>query len=100
MDAGLIIFLSIMSLLLVFAVFSNSLVIYCVIRIKKLRTVTNVFICNLSVSDILLAGVVLPQRLHDVYHHMNNYIEGNTSLISYPSGYTTLKQHHFSIDSP
>ena len=82
-DVGFLAFLSATSVVLLFAVCSNALVIYCVIRIKKLRTVTNVFICNLSVSDILLAGVVIPQRLHDAYYHMDDYIEGKAMFHFY-----------------
>lgn len=73
---GILIYIILMALALAFAVISNGLVIYCVARFSKLRTVTNIFICNLSVSDILLAGFVMPQRLHDITHHEDFY-EGN-----------------------
>ena len=33
-----------------------------------MRTVTNILLVNLAVSDILLAGVVLPMEVHDVAH--------------------------------
>ncbi|KAL5019200.1 hypothetical protein ScPMuIL_004922 [Solemya velum] len=33
-----------------------------------MRNVTNIFICNLAVSDILLAAFVLPQKIHDISH--------------------------------
>ena len=70
---GYIVFAIIISAILLFAVLSNCLVIYCVLRIKKLRTFTNVFICNLSVSDILLAGCAMPIRLHDIFHGEDFY---------------------------
>ena len=61
--------------MLLFAVLSNCLVVYCVVRFKKLRTVTNVFICNLSISDILLAGCILPMKIHDIFHE-EDFFEG------------------------
>ena len=73
---GLLIYLILMISALLFAVASNGLVIYCVARFKKLRTVTNVFVCNLSVSDIFLAGFIMPPKLHDITHYMD-YHEGN-----------------------
>ena len=75
MDLGILFFVIIMAVMLLFAVLSNGLVIYCVIKIKKLRTITNVFICNLSVSDILLAGFIMPQKLHDI-SHKEDFFEG------------------------
>ena len=76
---GIYLYAGIVSLLLLFAVLSNSLVMYCVVKIKKLRTVTNVLICNLAISDILLAGFVMPQKLHDLFHEEDFY-EGKTIL--------------------
>lgn len=78
LTVGLWIYVIIIGLLLFFAVLSNALVIYCVVTRKKLRSVTNVFICNLSVSDILLAGFVMPQRLHDI-SHTDAFYEGKLS---------------------
>ena len=67
-NVGEWIFLAIIAIMLLFAILCNSLVIFCVFRYRKLRTVTNIMICNLAVSDILLAGFVMPQRLHDITH--------------------------------
>lgn len=64
-DAVFIVFVG---LLLLFAVTSNFLVIYVVWKNKKMRNVTNILICNLSCSDIILAGIILPQNLHDLSH--------------------------------
>lgn len=75
MTTGLWVFLSVTGILLLFAVLSNTLVIFCVLRDRKLRTVTNVLICNLAISDILLAGFVMPQRLHDITHE-DHFYEG------------------------
>ena len=79
---GIYIYAVVMSLLLLFAIFSNILVIYCVAKFKKLRTVTNVLICNLAISDILLAGFVMPQKLHDLFHE-EDYHEGMLFCLSY-----------------
>ena len=76
MDLGIIIFITIIAFILLFAVISNCLVIYCVVRLKKIRTITNVFICNLSVSEILFAGIVMPQKLHDISHYEKDFYEG------------------------
>lgn len=77
MSFGIILFVVIMGILILFAIFSNSLLIYSLLRIKKLRTVTNVFICNLSINDILLAGFVMPQKLHDIFHK-EDFFEGKS----------------------
>lgn len=69
------IFLSAMASILVFAVISNFLVIFVVIRNKKMRSVTNIFIGNLAVSDIVLGAFILPMRLHDL-SHADNFHEG------------------------
>ena len=75
---GILVYVSAVAILLLFAVLSNSLVIFCVAKFKKLRTVTNVLICNLAISDIILAGFVLPQKLHDMFHEEDFY-EGEFS---------------------
>ena len=76
LSIGIIMYISCMGIVLTFAVCSNLLVIYCVIRLPKLRTTTNIFICNLSVSDILLATYVMPLKLHDITHHHIDWYEG------------------------
>ena len=42
------------------AVFGNSLIIYTVIINKKLQSVTNYFICNLAVADLIIGLFVAP----------------------------------------
>jgi hypothetical protein len=80
LSVGLWIFLVIDALVLLFSVFSNALVIYCVIKHPKLRSVTHVLICNLALSDILLAGFVMPQKLHDLSHE-EDFFEGKRKLL-------------------
>lgn len=47
-------------LIFVLALFGNSLVLYVVTRSKAMRTVTNIFICSLAVSDLLIAFFCIP----------------------------------------
>ena len=81
-STSILVFVGFMAALLLFAIMSNILLIYCVVRIKKLRTVTNIFICNLSVSDILLAGFIMPQKLHDIFHK-DHFHEGNFIFVAF-----------------
>ena len=41
------------------AVLGNGIVLYFVVRSKKLRTITNIFIANLSIADILIGKLTL-----------------------------------------
>ncbi|XP_050018300.1 pyroglutamylated RF-amide peptide receptor [Alexandromys fortis] len=50
--AGLIIF--------TLALFGNALVVYVVTRSKAMRTVTNIFICSLALSDLLIVFFCMP----------------------------------------
>ena len=49
------------------AVGGNSLNIYTVIINKTLQTVTNYFICNLAVADLIIGLLVAPFQ---VFHHL------------------------------
>ncbi|XP_037684976.1 pyroglutamylated RF-amide peptide receptor [Choloepus didactylus] len=42
------------------ALFGNALVVYVVTRSKAMRTVTNIFICSLALSDLLIAFFCIP----------------------------------------
>uniref|UniRef100_A0AAN0N7B3 Tachykinin-like peptide receptor 99D n=1 Tax=Polyphagotarsonemus latus TaxID=1204166 RepID=A0AAN0N7B3_9ACAR len=42
------------------AVLGNSIVLWFVVRSKKLRTVTNIFIANLAIADILIGALAIP----------------------------------------
>ncbi|XP_032754391.1 pyroglutamylated RF-amide peptide receptor [Rattus rattus] len=48
------------ALIFALALFGNSLVIYVVTRSKAMRTVTNIFICSLALSDLLIAFFCIP----------------------------------------
>ncbi|KAF6096480.1 pyroglutamylated RFamide peptide receptor [Phyllostomus discolor] len=47
-------------LLFALALFGNALVVYAVARSKAMRTATNIFICSLAVSDLLIAFFCIP----------------------------------------
>ncbi|XP_053311543.1 LOW QUALITY PROTEIN: pyroglutamylated RF-amide peptide receptor [Spea bombifrons] len=53
-------FVTICVLIFVLALFGNSLVLYVVTRSKAMRTVTNIFICSLALSDLLIAFFCIP----------------------------------------
>ncbi|XP_057613151.1 pyroglutamylated RF-amide peptide receptor [Chionomys nivalis] len=48
------------ALIFALALFGNSLVIYVVTRSKAMHTVTNIFICSLALSDLLIAFFCIP----------------------------------------
>ncbi|XP_036045318.1 pyroglutamylated RF-amide peptide receptor [Onychomys torridus] len=48
------------ALIFALALFGNSLVVYVVVRSKAMRTVTNIFICSLALSDLLIAFFCIP----------------------------------------
>lgn len=48
------------ALLFALALFGNALVVYVVARSKAMRTVTNIFICSLALSDLLIAFFCIP----------------------------------------
>lgn len=47
-------------LIFTLGVFGNALVVYVVWANKHMRTVTNIFIVNLAVSDVMLCGLAVP----------------------------------------
>lgn len=51
------------SLIFLLAIVGNVLVIVVLVQNKKMRTITNVFLVNLSVSDLLLAVFCMPFTL-------------------------------------
>ncbi|XP_013915578.1 PREDICTED: pyroglutamylated RFamide peptide receptor-like [Thamnophis sirtalis] len=59
------------------ALFGNCLVLYVVTRRKAMRTVTNIFICSLALSDLLIAFFCVPFTL--LQNIFNNWL-GDTFL--------------------
>ncbi|KAJ1216826.1 hypothetical protein NDU88_004425 [Pleurodeles waltl] len=56
-------FVLLCALIFVLALFGNTLVLYVVTRSKAMRTVTNIFICSLALSDLLIAFFCVPVTL-------------------------------------
>ncbi|RXM33807.1 Pyroglutamylated RFamide peptide receptor [Acipenser ruthenus] len=57
------IFVVIYVIIFVLALVGNSLVVYIVIRKRTVRTATNIFICSLAVSDLLITFFCIPFTL-------------------------------------
>uniref|UniRef100_G3UPU3 Pyroglutamylated RFamide peptide receptor n=1 Tax=Meleagris gallopavo TaxID=9103 RepID=G3UPU3_MELGA len=53
-------FVLICALIFALALFGNCLVLYVVTRSRAMRTVTNIFICSLALSDLLIAFFCVP----------------------------------------
>lgn len=60
MDSSDVCLLIVSCLLIVITVTGNALVILSVLTTRKLRTVTNYFVTNLAIADILLGILVMP----------------------------------------
>lgn len=61
-------------LIFALALFGNSLVVYVVTRSKTMRTVTNIFICSLALSDLLIAFFCIPVTM--LQNISNNWLGG------------------------
>lgn len=53
-------FVLVCALIFALALFGNCLVLYVVTRSRAMRTVTNIFICSLALSDLLIAFFCVP----------------------------------------
>ncbi|EEC07855.1 sulfakinin receptor, putative [Ixodes scapularis] len=62
------------SIIFVFAVVGNVLVLVTLVQNKRMRTVTNVFLVNLAVSDLLLGVLCMPFTL--VGSLLRNFVFG------------------------
>ena len=62
------------TLIFLLSIIGNSLVILTLIRNRRMRTVTNVFLLNLSISDLLLAVFCMPFTL--IPQLMRNFVFG------------------------
>lgn len=56
-------FVLLCALIFALSLFGNTLVLYVVTRSKAMRTVTNIFICSLALSDLLIAFFCVPVTL-------------------------------------
>lgn len=75
-----IITLPLYALIFIFAVAGNMLMIIILIQNKMMRTVTNVFLLNLAVSDLLLAIFCMPFTIIPIM--LRNFIFGEVMCIS------------------
>jgi len=57
------------------AVIGNSLIIYTVIINKTLQSVTNYFICNLAVADLIIGLLVAPFQVFHRFIFLGNSFE-------------------------
>lgn len=78
------------SIIFLLSVVGNSLVIMTLIRHEKMRTVTNVFLLNLAISDLLLAVFCMPFSLVPMF--MQEFIFGPVVcvLLRYAQGMMLL----------
>ncbi|XP_036363188.1 cholecystokinin receptor type A-like isoform X1 [Octopus sinensis] len=73
-DIGIELRITFHALIFILAVTGNSLVITVLAKNKRMRTVTNVFLLNLAISDLLLAVFCIPFTLIPVI--LRNFIFG------------------------
>ncbi|XP_057328359.1 prolactin-releasing peptide receptor-like [Microplitis mediator] len=80
------IFYFLYSLIFILGVFGNILVCYVVARNNEMQTVTNLFITNLAVSDILLCMLAVP--LTPLYTFLGGWVFGESlcHLLPYAQG--------------
>ena len=61
-------FIAFISTFIILSFFSNVGVVVVMMKIKTMRTVTNMFLTNLAVSDMILVSVILPLQVYDISH--------------------------------
>ncbi|XP_012230035.2 prolactin-releasing peptide receptor isoform X1 [Linepithema humile] len=73
-------------LIFVLGIFGNVLVVFVVIRNRQMHTVTNLFIANLALSDVLLCVLAVP--FTPLYTFLGGWIFGRTlcHLVPYAQG--------------
>ena len=78
--------ISLYTLIFVLAIVGNTLIIVTLVQNRRMRTVTNVFLINLSISDLLLAVLCMPFTLIPTL--LQNFIFGKVMcvLIRYLQG--------------
>ena len=74
-NAGTILFIIVMGLVPIVSCFGNILLIFVCVRHRKFHSPIYVMICNLAALDIIMAFVVVPQKLHDLFHQ-GDYFKG------------------------
>ena len=73
-------FITFISTFLLSSFIGNVCVLVVIVKNRTMRTVTNIFLSNLAVSDMILASLVLPQQVHDV-SHTDEYFERTLTIV-------------------
>ena len=61
-------FIVFISTFIILSFLSNVCVVVIMMTIKTMRTVTNMFLTNLAISDMILVSVILPLQVFDITH--------------------------------
>ena len=61
-------FIAFISTFIILSFLGNVCVVVVIMKIKTLRTVTNMFLTNLAVSDMILVSLIMPLQVHDMSH--------------------------------
>lgn len=70
-------------LIFALALLGNALVVYVVARSRAMRTVTNIFICNLALSDLLIAFFCIP--VTTLQNISDNWLGGESAVRRLPA---------------
>ena len=62
------------------SVLLNISVIAVIAKLARLQTAVDIFLTNLAVSDILLAGLVHPLHFKNVFIHEGSFVGGKLTL--------------------
>ncbi|KAH7952886.1 hypothetical protein HPB49_002328 [Dermacentor silvarum] len=86
------------AIIFVCAVVGNSLVIITLVQRRRMRTVTNVFLLNLAVSDLLLGVFCMPTTL--VGSILRNFVLGGAmcKLIPYLQDLISVTKDEYAFD--
>lgn len=60
------------SIIMVLGLLVNLCVIGTICRVRRLRTITNCFVLSLSLADLLMAAVVVPLKIYELFQHQVN----------------------------
>ncbi|KAI0240179.1 hypothetical protein LSAT2_009139 [Lamellibrachia satsuma] len=83
-------FIAFISTFIILSFLGNVCVVVVIMKIKTLRTVTNMFLTNLAVSDMILVSLIMPLQVHDM-SHTDEYDEYNSCRSrKHPTTYRTV----------
>ena len=84
-----VVFIAFISTFMILSFLSNACIVAVVVKIKTLRTVTNLFLTNLAVSDLILVSLILPLQVNNI-SHTDGYVECKL-LVPCPMSLCTVK---------